>query len=240
MKPTEIINIVGNTPHTSHQQGETLYNFVLEHRLTRCLEMGFAHGVATVWIAAALQELGGGKIISIDNGSAHNRKPSAAELVSKAGLEQYVELHYDESSYNWHIHNNYEKYVSDKFDLIFLDGAHNWEVDALAFFLGDRILKQDGWFLFDDIYWAYADSAALKDLDWVKAMSPLMRETQQVRSIWEKLVLTDPNYGNFLDDGMRGWAQKVGDGSVGKTLEVRRQGGSTADRVIRRLRKLLR
>ena len=239
MKAPEVAKIVGNTPHTSHEQGQALHNFVIEHRLTRCLELGFAHGVGTVWIASAMQELGGGKIISVDNNSARNRNPSAKQLIAEAGLEQYTELHYDESSYNWHIHNHWEEYSANKFDMIFLDGAHNWEVDALAFLLCDRLLKKGGWFIFDDIYWSYSRSPSLKEQDWVKAMSPLMRETQQVRSIWEKLVLTDPNYGNFIDDGSRGWAQKVGDSAVGKTLEIRGQRSSLPARAAGKLRRII-
>jgi predicted O-methyltransferase YrrM len=160
MKPEQVIDVVGSTPHTTHEQGRALYDFVLKHRLSRCFELGFAHGVGTVWIAAALQELGGGRVISVDNLSAHERKPSARELVARAGLESYVELHFDAYGYNWHLHNHWEEYNSDKFDLIFLDGAHSWEVDALAFQLSDYVLKTGGWFLFDDIYWSYATSPA--------------------------------------------------------------------------------
>lgn len=86
MKPTKVLQIVGETPHTTHDQGKALYDFILEHRLARCLELGFAHGVRTVWIAAALQELGTGKVISVDNMTVLNRKPSAQELVERAGL----------------------------------------------------------------------------------------------------------------------------------------------------------
>ena len=209
MKVSDVIEIVGHTPHTTHAQGQALYNFVIEHRLNRCLELGFAHGVGTVWIAAALQELGGGKVVSVDNETAYKRKPSAAELTERAGLQDYVELHYDESSYNWHLHNHWDEYLSTKFDLIFLDGAHSWEVDALAFLLGAQILNVGGWFVFDDVYWSYGSSPSLKDTPRVQAMSGLMRETQQVRSIWEKLVKRNPDFANFRDDGARGWAQKI-------------------------------
>ena len=211
MKIEDVIAVVGNTPHTTHAQGKAIYNFVTENRLHRCLELGFAHGVGTVWIAGAVQEIGGGKVVSVDNQSAHKRTPTAAELVAKAGLNDVVELHFDESSYNWHLHKHWDEYLDDPFDFIFLDGAHNWEVDALAFLLASRMLKVGGWFLFDDIYWSYSSSPSLKDTSHVRAMSPLMRETQQVRSVWEKLVLPDPRFANFRDDGARGWAQKVGE-----------------------------
>jgi len=239
MKPDQVIEIVGDTPHTTHAQGRALYDLVLKHRLSRCLEMGFAHGVGSVWIAAALQELGGGKLISVDNESAHDRKPTARQLLDKAGLSSFVDLHYDETSYNWHLHNHWDDYLDDKFDMIFLDGAHNWDVDALAFFLGDRILKKGGWFLFDDIYWSYAGSPSLQNTPAVLAMSPAMRDTQHVRSIWERLGLPNPAYGNFLDDGTRGWAQKVGeDQPAGRTLTVRQEDHSLTGRVLRKVRKL--
>jgi hypothetical protein len=60
----------------------------------------------------------------------------------------------------------------------------------------------------------------LKDTDFVKNMDPLYRETQQVNSIWQKLVLTHPHYSNFKDDGMRGWAQKTGEAQGARTLEI--------------------
>lgn len=209
MKSPEVIEVVGNTPHTTHAQGQAIYNFIVDKRLHRCLELGFAHGVGTVWIAGAIQEIGGGKVISVDNQTAHARKPSAQEIVAKAGLEEFVELHFDETGYNWHLHNHWDEYLNDKFDFIFLDGAHSWDVDALAFLLASRMLKVGGWFLFDDIYWSYDRSPSLRDTPRVRAMSPLMRETQQVRSVWEKLVLPDPRFANFQDDGARGWAEKV-------------------------------
>lgn len=241
MKVQDVIAIVQDTPHTTHEQGKALYDHVIRHKLHRCMEMGFAHGVGSVWIAAALQEIGGGKLISVDNASAHKRTPSAQELLAKAGLLDLVELHYDESSYNWHIHNHWDAYHEDKFDMIFLDGAHRWDLDALAFFLGDRILKTGGWFLFDDLYWSCGGSPSLRETAMVQAMSPLMRDTQQVRSIWERLVLTHPGYGNFIDDGTRGWAQKIAANSdAPRVLTVRQAERSVAERIVGKLRRAVR
>lgn len=67
----------------------------------------------------------------------------------------------------------------------------------------------------------------------------MMRETQQVRSIWEKLVLTDPQYGNFIDDGARGWANKIGEDQRARTLEIRRPDTSLLYRAYRKVRKSL-
>jgi hypothetical protein len=38
-------------------------------------------------------------------------------------------------------------------DYVFLDGAHTFAIDALTFFLTDRLLKIGGHFDFDDYSW---------------------------------------------------------------------------------------
>jgi predicted O-methyltransferase YrrM len=62
----EIAAVVRNTPHTPPAKGRELHDFILKNKLKRCLELGFAHGVATVWMAGAIQKLGEGKVISVD------------------------------------------------------------------------------------------------------------------------------------------------------------------------------
>ena len=47
MKPDQVAKIVGNTPHTSPERGREIYDFIIEHKFKRCLELGFAHGAAT-------------------------------------------------------------------------------------------------------------------------------------------------------------------------------------------------
>lgn len=207
MKREQIAEIVQGIPHTTQERGQRIYDFILKHKLKNCLELGFAHGVGTVWIAGALQEIGG-RVIAVDNLSAQKRLPSARTLVDKAGLAQYVDLHFDSISYTWHLQRNLEKYSADQFDFIFLDGAHTWDVDALAFFVCERVLKPGGWILFDDLNWTYAASPSLRNAPWVQALTDEQQQTQQVRKIWEKLVLTHPAFGNFREENGWGWAQK--------------------------------
>jgi predicted O-methyltransferase YrrM len=57
-----------------------------------------------------------------------------------------------------------------RFDLCYLDGAHNWFVDGLAFFLVHRLLKPGGWIIFDDVDWTYESSPTLKDTEDVRKM----------------------------------------------------------------------
>lgn len=66
MTPEKIIAVVRDTPHTPHDRGRQLYDHIVKHRAARCLELGFAHGVGSVWMAGAIEEIGGGKLIGVD------------------------------------------------------------------------------------------------------------------------------------------------------------------------------
>jgi Methyltransferase domain len=44
------------------------------------------------------------------------------------------------------------------FDLVFIDGAHTWEPDSLAFLLSERLLRPGGWWIFDDLNWSIGSS----------------------------------------------------------------------------------
>jgi hypothetical protein len=42
-------------PHMTPEQGKTITEFIGEHELRHCLELGFAHGVGTAYITRAVQ-----------------------------------------------------------------------------------------------------------------------------------------------------------------------------------------
>lgn len=64
-------------------------------------------------------------------------------------------------SYNWSLIKLLKKHSEPIFDYVFLDGAHTWDVDALTFFLIDRLLKIGGYIDFDDYDWTLAKSPTL-------------------------------------------------------------------------------
>jgi len=66
MKLQETHSIVGSVPLISKENGHFLYDLVLREGLTDILELGIAHGTATCYMAAALQELGEGSITAVD------------------------------------------------------------------------------------------------------------------------------------------------------------------------------
>jgi predicted O-methyltransferase YrrM len=240
LTPSHILSVVGQTPHTPPERGRMLYDFLVKHRLSRCLELGFAHGVGTVWIGGAVQALGGGKVIAVDVENALKRTPSAKDLTAKAGLQDIVELNYDPISYTWHLKRKLDEYRAEPFDFIFIDGAHTWDTDGLAFFLADMVLRPGGWLLFDDLDWSYASSPTLLNTEFVRSMTPEARKDRQVRAVWERLVLQHPGFGNFLEDGGWGWAQKTGDTPTLRQLEIRRTSPSLPERILRKAVKRFR
>jgi predicted O-methyltransferase YrrM len=191
---------------TSLQRGEEIHRFVKEHRFERCLELGFAFGVSSVWIGSALEWNGFGTLTSVDLQTAHERRPTAEEIVGRAGLAERVELVYEETSYTWYLQRLLRQQLHDGqiepvFDFVFLDGAHTWDVDGFALLLVDRLLKPGGWILLDDLDWRL-------DVERYPDVPDAERKLAQVREIWDLLLMPDSSYDEMSTDGLWGWARK--------------------------------
>lgn len=65
-------------------------------------------------------------------------------------------------SYNWSLMKVLEEHREPLFDYVFLDGAHTWQLDALAFCLVDRLLKTGGYVDFDDYDWSMERSPTMR------------------------------------------------------------------------------
>jgi hypothetical protein len=103
------------------------------------------------------------------------------------------------SSYNWELMKIVRRQTVDErtvpcFDFCFLDGAHTWETDGLAFLLVDRLLREDRWILFDDVVWTLAGSPTLRESERVRGLPEEERSAQQVRLILELLVRPSSSY----------------------------------------------
>ena len=100
-------------------------------------------------------------------------------------------------SYNWSLGKLVEQHPTDPiFDYCFLDGAHTFAVDALNYYLCDRLLKVGGYMDFDDYHWKLRGSS----LDPLKVPEILLQYTEeqidarQVKMIVDVLVRPDPRY----------------------------------------------
>lgn len=224
MKLEQVRSIVGNTPHMNFEQAQKMSEFIRKHNIRNILELGFRYGVSTCYMAATLQEIGGGHITTIDLEVVRDPTPNILELLAKCGLKGYVDVFFEPSSYNWRLMKLLEEDPSPRYDFCYLDGAHDWFVDGFAFFLTDRLLRPGGWIIFDDMNWTYAQSPALRDSQKVKNMPAEERTTPQVRKVYELLAKTHPSYGEFMvdADGEWGYARKIhGSVSTGERQVVK-------------------
>jgi predicted O-methyltransferase YrrM len=205
----DIAGIVGDTPHMTPAQGERISSFILDNKIRNILELGFRHGVSTAYMAATLARAGEGRIVTIDLLSAKQNKPNIEDLLDRVGERDRVHVFYEPTSYTWRLMRFLQEDPTPRFDLCYVDGAHDWFVDGFAFFLVDRLLRPNGWILFDDLDWTYATSPALAHTERVKQMPDDERATPQIRLVYDLLVKTHPHYHNFRDEGEWAFAQKA-------------------------------
>jgi predicted O-methyltransferase YrrM len=200
MHVDEVERVLGQfeyTPLTSPAMGRLLYELALSAD-EELLELGTGHGTSTAYIAAALDEKGTGHLTTIDRPDALERDPNVNEVLRQLGLQQWV-TPIQASSYNRVLMRMLEE-ATDKaatepcLDFCFLDGAHTWETDGLAFLLVDRLLRPGSFIVLDDLAWSFADSPSLRDTERVRAMTQDERDEHQVHKVVELLIRTSPGY----------------------------------------------
>ena len=230
MKYDAIHALVGGVPFINKRNSEFLYRFIIERRLTRILELGIAHGTATCYMAAALEELGGGSITAVDLLEVRDHyRPSAEEQLEKTHLARFVTVHRTQTGYTWFLHDEIARNTTNDicqeiYDLCIIDGPKNWTIDGAAFFFADKLLKRDGWIIFDDYYWTYAKADGRREAtDGIthRSLSQAERETPHIREVFELLVKQHPHYGNFLRIDSGDWALAQKTASPTKTYEIR-------------------
>jgi predicted O-methyltransferase YrrM len=206
----DIVQHLQDIPHIPPDRGKLLYDFITETRPERILELGFAHGTSACYMAAALQEIGAGHILTIDNQSARQRDPNLPSLIERTGLASFIDPVFARRSYTWELMKLLEQQTvagrtEPCFDFVFIDGAHTWDADGFAFLLADRLLKPGGHVLFDDVTWTPSECA---EEDWVKAMPQEEHDVAHVEKVLQLLVVPDQNYRDFESDGVWAWARK--------------------------------
>lgn len=201
-------------PYTQRDRGKKLYEHILETRPEHCLELGFAHGVATCYIAAALSELGAGHLTCVDLESSEGLEPNLETLLERNGLSEWVTIRREPNSYTWYLKKLIENHSKDGgcvpyLDFCFIDGPKNWTVDGMAFFCVDKLLRRDGYILFDDYQWRYDDySKDALDGITIRDLSRDQRESANIELVFKLLVMQHPAYSNFVIDDDWAWAQK--------------------------------
>jgi predicted O-methyltransferase YrrM len=138
---------------------EATVSFFAASGCTRYAEIGVYEGDTA---AAIANELGGrGELHLFDFA---DRTRAVAQRLRAAGHENVVEHPNSRrllDSYNWSLMRVLQQADGFAFDYVFLDGAHTWAHDALAFLLIDRLLEPGGYVDFDDYRWTLRDSPSM-------------------------------------------------------------------------------
>lgn len=193
MKVSKIKKIVGDAPYMSIEQAERMTSLIRTHKTKDVLELGFFHGVSSCYIAGAVKKLRG-HLTTIDFEGARNRKPNIHTLLDACKLSDHVTIHFEPQSFTWRLMRMLEDGQGPRFDMVYLDGGHSWDVTGFAFFLVDRLLRPGGWLIFDDIDWTYDSSPSLRNNPKIQRMPEDYRATPQVRKVFELLVEPHPDY----------------------------------------------
>jgi predicted O-methyltransferase YrrM len=207
----DVAAIVDGVPHMPKPHGRELYDHVVQYRLQHVLELGTSHGVSACYLGAAVDELGTGKVVTIDRKSAADLEPNIFDLKERTGLGKRIEPLLAERTFTWELKRFLERPDPPLFDFVFLDAGHTWDSTGFAFFLVDRMLRAGGWLLFDDLNWTVASRPYWREKSWARSLPQEEREARQVGAVFDTLVGGDPRYTTNRDGrwgGRFGWAQK--------------------------------
>jgi predicted O-methyltransferase YrrM len=170
-------------------------DFVREHGYRRIGEIGCYRGHTTLELARLLDGEGSIHIFDFEENVSH-----VVGKLREEGFASVVGLpssHRRFDSYNWPLMRLLQEHHEPIWDFVFIDGAHTFAHDALAFLLAERLLGPGGAVWFDDYDWSFAISPTMNP-DIFPATRRNWTEEQiaeeQVRLIVETLVRPDPRW----------------------------------------------
>jgi predicted O-methyltransferase YrrM len=174
----------------SHEQARVLRDFITEHDVAEVLEIGFLHGKSSAYIAAILEDLGRGHLLTVDRKQALQREPNIESVLRKVDLSHRVTPVFAERSFTWELAKMITADPRPQFDLCYFDADHTWEGTGFGFVLVDMLLRPGGWIVFDDLEWSM--QASMKQhgtapKTWM-ARSEDERAAAPVKMVFETLV----------------------------------------------------
>jgi predicted O-methyltransferase YrrM len=228
MKFSAVREAVGSVPFISHTNAKIVYEMILSQRPLNILELGIGHGTATCYMAAALDEIGQGQITAVDLSDAQYSPSPETQLLSLT-LDKYAHVVRMQTGYTWFLHDEIRRQTvggqcQPKYDLCVIDGPKNWTIDGCAFFLVDKLLKPQGWIIFDDYAWTYgAADRRRPSTDGIthRDLSEEERNTPQIQEVFELLVMQHPSYSNAIVHARKDWAMAQKIAAVDKTYTIR-------------------
>lgn len=189
------------------EHARLFYDFITSNSLLNGIELGFYHGVSTTYIAGAIQDVGNGRLKTIDLINAKNLSPNIEVLLRRSGLSNLVEVFYEPRSHTWRLMKFLEEGLQESFDFCYIDSGHKWSDTGFGFCLIERLLRPGGWVVFDDLHYTFRTSWSRNKPD-VLRMTEEEQTTPQVERVFELLVETSPFFNSFRRLGRFGFARK--------------------------------
>lgn len=128
--------------------GKFLGEIVESNNLQKTLEIGMAYGLSSLSICQAHHDRGSGNHTAIDPLQTELWKSIGWLNIKRAGLEDRFRLFEERSD------RVLPRFLIDdeKFDLVFIDGAHLFDYALVDFFYTDQLIRTGGYLVFDDIW----------------------------------------------------------------------------------------
>lgn len=188
-----------------------IYQHIIRNDLKYVIELGTGFGATACAMAAALEETGG-KVVTIDVNL--HQPVNVKVLMQHVGLDNHlVEIVADRLGYNWVLADTIQEQTRldtcrPLYDFCLLDGAHEWEPDALVFHLVAKLLKPGAWIAVDDI-----DFNLRMIPNWQEShgdRSDRELDTFQMKMVFDLIVRQHSDFTNFkiTHEGRVGWGQK--------------------------------
>jgi predicted O-methyltransferase YrrM len=200
----------GSLPYMTTRQAAFLGALIEREGLSSLLELGTFHGKSTAYMAAVLEAIGRGTLVTIDRVDAEMKRPSVYQILRSLRLSHRVQVYFEPRSLTWRLMRLIEEHKSPCFDFCYFDAGHSWDVTGFAFFLVDRLLKPGGWVVFDDLKWTY--ERMIKPGESVPTFLSRMTEeelkTAQIGKVWNLLVVPSTGYEGHQVIGSWGVARK--------------------------------
>lgn len=184
-------------PDAEHPQGVVSDQYPFHYA-----EIGVYQGATAAQVAKRLPE--GARMFLFDFKDRLDEAIAAlqdqSDLVDKdldIHIRANTALIYD--SYNWSLAKLMMEDV--QFDFVFIDGAHTWAHDALAFLLIDRMLNDGGIVVFDDYGWSLKTSPTMNPEAFPEIVQQYTDEqlaAYQVKMIVDLLVKRDDTYEEII------------------------------------------
>jgi len=189
-----------------------IYEFIIHQKFTDCIELGTGFGTTSCVMAAALEEYGAYKLTTVDK---YLHQPiNVKVLMQHTGIsDALINVVVDPLGYTWYLadlvrQQSHHNSCQPLFDLCLLDGAHEWNPDALAFFLIAKLLKPGGWIILDDINFNLRMIPNWQDC--FSSYTDRELDTYQIKMVYDLLVRQHPDFTDFkiTHNGRIGWARK--------------------------------